>query len=103
MIRLRKTRTALRAWLAAEIRYLNATDDSGPYREMWAAIVHVDNSEGLLSLQINDEFVPVVGRTRAEMDAWMPIIKPYTDSHPGEDISLRRYREYDFVEWIRKT
>lgn len=89
--------------MTAELRAINATPAVGPYREMWAAIVHVDNGEALLAMEVDGKFLPIIGRSWEEMEAWIKNIKPFLDANDGEDISLRCYRTYDFVDWIRKS
>lgn len=86
-----------------------ATVEPGPFEELWVAIVHLDNSEALLTWQADGpggvpHFLPVAGRTREEIDIWLHGIAPHIKNGlAGEDISLRCYRNYDFVEWIRKS
>lgn len=83
--------------------------DPGPFEELWVAIVHLNNSEALLTWRVEGEggtphFLPVAARTRKEMDIWLRGIAPHIENGmEGEDISLRRYRTYEFVEWIRKS
>jgi hypothetical protein len=77
--------------------------------DVWVAVVHHDNDETFLAWQVDLQdglgmrYMQVIGRTEAEIEAWLDFLQVPLAETAGEDISIRCYGSPEFVKWARKS
>lgn len=95
-------------------RILAGDLETGTLDELYMCIAHRDNSEAVLLWTLRrrasdgKEYTtlqPIIASTETGIRALVNVIKAGDgyEQLAGEDISIRHYRTYEFVDWMRKS
>jgi hypothetical protein len=88
--------------------------ESGPMDQLYVAVVHADDREAMLlwvfKMQASngreyEAMLPICAKSLYGIGEQIDMVKSGQgyEQLEGEDISIRRFSQPEFVEWMRKT